>query len=190
VYSGTFYHSRDPRPLLDALAGMRRRRDLASADLRVDFVGRCRTYDESSVEAMVAERDLADVVHFHDWMPQADAQAIARDADLLVLIAHDQPLQVPNKLFDYLGTRRRILALVDDDGESARMLRQVGGHLIVPVHDEGVVDAADIERALETAYDATREGRTVAVSSAASEATLQGWLSSRQMRRLVEAISA
>ena len=101
--------------------------------MRVDFAGECRSYDGVSVEGMVEELGLADVVHFHDWMPHAEAQALIRGADLLLMIALGQPLQVPNKLFDYLGTRVPMLAVVDADGESARMLRRVGGHHLIPV---------------------------------------------------------
>lgn len=40
-----------------------------------------------------------------------------------------------NKVYEYLGTRRPILAVVDEDGETAQMLRMVGGHQLVSVND-------------------------------------------------------
>ena len=188
VYAGTFYHNRDPRPFLTALAALRAEQGLTAADVRVDFAGHCRTYDEVSVEGEVARHGLQDLVHFHDWMPHDAMQRMLRDADLVFLIALGQPLQVPNKVFDYLGTRRPVLAVVDAGGESEQMLRRVGGHHVVavPVGAEATVE--DTASALRAALEAHRTGaaRTVA---AGGEAQLDEWLASRQMRRLVDAIA-
>jgi glycosyltransferase involved in cell wall biosynthesis len=186
VYAGTFYYNRDPRPFLAALAAVRRRHGLGPDALRVDLVGRCRSYDGLSVERMVAEHGLADLVHFHDWMSNADAQAMLRSADLLFLIALSQPLQVPNKLYDYLGTRRPMLAVVDAGGETERMLREVGGHLVVPVARGGQPGADTLTEHLDQ-WLRSGDG---AGAAAADEATLRSWLASRQMELVVSAAVA
>ena len=187
VYAGTFYYNRDPRPFLAALATLRRRHGLGPDELRVDFVGRCRSYDGASVERMVAEHGLTDLVHFHDWMSNADAQAMLRSADLLFLIALSQPLQVPNKLYDYLGTRRPMLAVVDAGGETEGMLRQVGGHVVVPVARGETADADSLTEALDRWLRRSADATGVAE---ADEATLRSWLASRQMELVVGAAVA
>lgn len=186
LYAGTFYHNRDPRPFLEALARLRRELAVTPADVRVDFAGHCRTYDDVSVEAEVARHGLQDLVHFHDWMPQAAMHAMLRDADLLFLIALGQPMQVPNKVFDYLGTRRPILAVVDDRGESADMIRCAGGHHVVPVAEGAEATADAMLPALRAAFAAHRAG---AAPAAGDPLRLEEWLASRQMRRLVDAIA-
>ena len=184
VYAGTFYHERDPRPFLDALRQLVTRRGLHASTVRVDFVGHCRTYHGASVEQMVADRGLAGLVHFHDWMPHEEAQALLRSADLLLFIALRQPLQVPNKLYDYLGTRRAILAFVDADGESARMLQGVGGHYVVTD-----VTVARVEAALESAIDDAARRRAVG-DGVGDEAVLRRWLTEQQLGDLVRTIGA
>jgi hypothetical protein len=67
-------------------------------------------------------------------------------AGLLLLLAQEQPLQVPNKLYEYLATGVPILAIADHDGETADMLRQVGGHYVLPPDD-----LAGMEMSLESA---------------------------------------
>ncbi|HXE56832.1 MAG TPA: glycosyltransferase, partial [Gemmatimonadales bacterium] len=49
VHVGTFYHRRDPRPFLTALAAVIRRRALTPADLRVELIGHCRWFDGVSI---------------------------------------------------------------------------------------------------------------------------------------------
>jgi glycosyltransferase involved in cell wall biosynthesis len=138
---------------------------------------------------MVAEHGLTDLVHFHDWMSNADAQAMLRSADLLFLIALSQPLQVPNKLYDYLGTRRPMLAVVDAGGETEGMLRQVGGHVVVPVARGETADADSLTEALDRWLRCSADAAGAGVAEA-DEATLRSWLASRQMELVVGAAVA
>jgi glycosyltransferase involved in cell wall biosynthesis len=186
LYAGSFYVNRDPGPVLVALGSLMKKRGLGADDILVDFIGDCRTYENKSVERMVSQNGLEAVVHFHDWMPYEEAQAMMLHADLLLLIARGQPLQVPNKLFDYLGMRIPILALVDEGGESDGMLRRVGGHYVIAGSVEQVVDPAAVEAALELALD----GFSSAPRSPDSERILTEWLASHQMEQLVHAITA
>lgn len=175
VHVGTFYQRRDPRPFLEALAKARPRLTARSTRLEVHFVGDCRWYDGISVEDIVKGHGLDDVVAFVDWVPHEQALALVRTAGLLLLLAQGQPAQVPNKLYEYLGTRRPILAFVDEEGESATILRQVGGHVLVT--GESSDQTADaIERAAR------------APAAAGDEAVLAELTSARQMARLVAAL--
>jgi glycosyltransferase involved in cell wall biosynthesis len=179
VYAGTFYYGRDPRLFLRALAATCRKYGLGPDRVRVDFVGACRTLGTVSVENEIGVLGLGDIVRVHDWLPHADATRLVDDADVLLLLAQEQPDQVPNKLYEYLGSRRRILAFADRDGETARMLRQVGGHLVVAGADE-----PDAVRALEEAL-VTAPSR----ESVGNESILKEWTTEVQMRRLLAAVN-
>lgn len=185
VHAGTFYHDRDPRPFLRALAALRRERGLGPEEVRVDFAGRCRTFGDVSVEREVEELGLSDVVHFHDWLPHREAQEMLRTADLVLLLACSQPLQVPNKLFDYLGSRTPVLGIVDAGGESERMLLSVGGQYVVPVAAGERVSDDALRAALAAAIDAGAGG-----AEEADEELLREWSSARQMEHLAAAIGA
>lgn len=181
AYVGTFLYSRDPRPFLRSLAAVCRRHRLGPEEVRVDLVGLCRWFGVVSIEAEVESLGLTDVVHFREWVPPDTIRTILEQVDLLLLLAQDQPDQVPNKLYEYLGTRKPILAFADEDGETARMLRQIGGHFLVGNDDEPAA-----ARAIETVL---RRGQPLDVSPS-SEALLEEWTERVQMRRLLTAIGA
>jgi len=179
TYVGTFYYSRDPRPFLRGLAAVLRAHGLGPDQIRVDFTGACRSVGAVSVQAEIDALGLTDVVHIHDWLPHAAAGRLVEESDVLLLLAQQQPDQVPNKLYEYLGARRPILAFADADGETERMLRRVGGHRVVTKDDQ-----VEVERALEDVLAWARHGAPDGVDSA----LLQEWTTESQMKRLLVAV--
>ena len=176
VYSGSIYGGRDPRAFLQAVGAVARE---STVPLTVDlFVGEARSTGDVSLESHIAELGLGDIVRVRDWVAHAEIQRVLQTADLLLLLAQRQPLQVPNKLYEYLGTGVPILAVADEEGETARMLHQVGGHYVVS--RDG---AEEIAAALRQAI--CRRGTPA--SSSAPE-LLEEWRTSRQMARLVTTI--
>lgn len=175
THVGSFYHHRDPRPFLRGLAQVVQTHGFGPAHLRVDLVGDCRWFNGISIEAEVSELGLDSLVHFEDWVPHEQAQALVRQSHLLLLLAQEQPVQVPNKLYEYLGVLTPILAFADEAGESARMLRQIGGHFVLTGSDpQSVADALVQAMGLGTA----------AVQQPRRE-LLEEWTTGRQMDRLV-----
>jgi glycosyltransferase involved in cell wall biosynthesis len=179
AYTGSFYDDRDPRLFLHALALLRTRRPLSPETLRVDFAGSCRMMNGFSVEHLVSELGLDDVVHFHDWMPRPDVQRMLSESDLLLVLARGMELQVPNKLYEYLGMRLPIFAWADEAGETAAVLRSIEGHYVVTS-----ADVEEMARTLERALDAPPR----AIVSPVQERILEEWNAERQMTRLVEAV--
>lgn len=180
VYSGSIYGGRDPRAFLRATAEVARECAATGTRLAVDmFVGTARAAGGVSLEEYVAQHGMEDVVRVHDWVPHAEIQRVVLDADLLLLLAQRQPLQVPNKLYEYLGTGVPILAIADEDGETARMLRQVGGHYVV-AGDSATPIAAALREAVR---------RRDLPSGEPPSDVLREWLTERQMRLLVAAVS-
>jgi glycosyltransferase involved in cell wall biosynthesis len=183
LHVGTFSHGRDPRPFLEALAAVVRRRGLSADAVRVDLVGQCRHFDGEPLDAHVRALGLGDIVRFEDWVPHARARELIDEASVLLLLAQQQPDQVPNKLYEYLGARRPILAWVDEAGESARMLRRVGGHAVVTPGSNGLA-----EREIERLLDSDREAAGAAPLAETNETILGEWTSEVQMRRLLDAV--
>ncbi len=158
MHAGSLYHGRDPRPFLRALAALRRNGRFADGDVQVEFVGDNRWFNEVSVERFVQDLGIASLVRFWDWLPHRACLEMVERADLLLLLAQRQPAQVPNKLFEYLGTRKPILAFLDADGEGARMLQRAGGHYLV-VEDNAAAAEAALEQALTDAWTNAGGGR-------------------------------
>jgi len=124
VHTGSLYMGRDPSDFLAALAAYVRRSGATPSDLAVELIGDARHYQGTPVAATVERLGLNGFVRIEDWLPHAEVRARLFQADALLLLAQHQPLQVPNKLYEYLALRRPILAFVDQEGESARLLRQ------------------------------------------------------------------
>lgn len=130
VYFGAFYLKRTPIPYLDALVTLREAGLLPSA-FALDLIGDVATFNDAPVAEMLGVRGLAECTTLAARIPHAEVIERTQTAGVLLLLAQQQPRQVPNKLYEYLAARRPILAWVDHEGESARLLRQVGGHFLV-----------------------------------------------------------
>jgi len=180
VHIGTFYDWRDPRPFLTGLATVVRERKLGPDDLQVELIGDCRSFHGISVEQVAADAGLHDFVRFRDWAPREVALQAITSADLLLILAQNQPAQVPNKLYEYLGTRIPILAFTDAAGETAAMLRQAGGHYLVTDHAPAL--------AAQVIGQALREARA-SRQPVGDEAVLREWTLDRQLQRLRAALA-
>jgi glycosyltransferase involved in cell wall biosynthesis len=178
LHVGTCYMGRDPRPFLQALASEVRSRGLGPSDVQVELVGRCEWFGGVSMREVVRELGLENLVRFIPWLPHAEARARLARADLLLLLAEGQPHQVPNKLYEYLGSRKRMLVFADPRGETARMVTAVGGHLLTRAADPNLGQV--VGRALA-------EPAPAAVGDVG---LLAEWGASRQLAKLVQAVQA
>ena len=181
VHVGTLYRWRDPRPFLAALAAAARQCGFGPGNLEVDFIGDCRWFHGISVEQAVADAGLRDVVRFRDWVTREEATQAVATADLLLLLAQNEPAQVPTKLYEYLGTRIPVLAFTDADGEVAAMLRRAGGHYLVTEPD-----STTATQLIAAALRAARASH----GPAGREAILQEWTLDRQFLRLRDTLEA
>jgi glycosyltransferase involved in cell wall biosynthesis len=175
LYVGNLYHSRDPRPFFRALGELNRQKRLPSG-ARVEFIGDCETFKGVPLAAMLEEYGIGDRVTIRGRIAHDECLRRIAGADLLLLFAQDQPLQVPNKLYEYLGARRPIVAFVDPGGETARMLGKAGRHFTIesddPAHICGV-----LESAFRNAHRLQADDRV-----------LQEWTTERQLAALHSAL--
>jgi glycosyltransferase involved in cell wall biosynthesis len=177
LHAGTVYSRRDPRPLFRALKIVKQRLGPVGRPFVVDFVGLSWQYQGRSLEDWAEEEGVGDLVNLHHAVGYAECQGMIGGADLLLLLAQNQPLQIPNKLYDYLAAGRPILALLDEQGESARLLRKAGDHLLVPVE----ATAGQIAGVLESAI---RRPSPVITDPA----VLREWSVENQISRLAEVV--
>ncbi len=148
LHAGNLYAGRDPRPFLHAVARLRRAGALPSTGVQVDFVGEAERYDGISMQSLVDDLELTSIVRLRGRIPHQESLAMQHAADVLLLLAQRQPIQVPNKLYEYLGAARPIVAFVDEKGESASMLRRANGHFVV------TEDTPDIDSVVRAALEA------------------------------------
>jgi glycosyltransferase involved in cell wall biosynthesis len=179
VYTGTISYDRDPRPLLYAMHRLRSEGPATSRPVVMEFYGNCRWFNNQSLEQLARELGIGDSVIFHDWVPREVSKRAVDEADLLLLLAQRQPDQIPNKLYEYLGTRTPILAFVDPGSDSQQILEAVGGHHVEtdPSSPESQARMCEVLRG---------EVRTVP----RNDAMLQELTSESQMRRLAHLVGS
>jgi hypothetical protein len=130
TYAGTFYFGRNPMLLLSSLSDLIKEGLVDRDNIQVQFIGNCRYVEGRSVEQMIADLDLGNLVIVIDQIPHSEAlKEMAKSHSLLVL-APDQPLQIPAKVFEYMGLCSPILS-VCGEGATKSILRNYPLAIIV-----------------------------------------------------------
>jgi glycosyltransferase involved in cell wall biosynthesis len=122
TYVGSLYFGRSPLVFLEAIAELIGEKKIGSDAIRVRFVGNCRASDGKSVEEMVCSLGLKDNVEFVGSVPHDESLREIARSQVLLLMASSQPLQIPGKVYEYIGLRASILA-VCQDGATKNLLR-------------------------------------------------------------------
>ena len=129
VFTGSFYERfRDPGPFAAAL------RSLASPEISLTIVGDNAAFRQI-FDGIPNVRFLGRIGHF-------DCLALQREADLLLNLGNVQTLQVPGKVYEYLGAGRPILHLRStQDDPCVDLLLKTGFSLIVDNERSAIVNA-------------------------------------------------
>jgi glycosyltransferase involved in cell wall biosynthesis len=144
VHTGEIYAGRDPRPFLDAVRELESERGQGRKPTSVCFFGKYSGYDFDLAEE-IRRRNLGEVV---DCCGQVSYDRVLREmcrSDILLLL--DTPgrrVGVPAKLYEYIGAGRPVLALTEQDGDVAWVIRESG----IPARIVSPLDAAGIKQAL------------------------------------------
>lgn len=149
VYTGVWKPGYGPGALYDVIEWIRRSAPALLTNVEVVAAG----FEPGEA----ARRGLASIVREVGVLPHRDAVSLMHSADVLYLPNADgvrQQLAQPGKMFEYLATGRPVLALTDPDGDAGRIIRQVGGGVVVSPEDPGnllnVVATTLRERLLRT----------------------------------------
>ena len=174
VYTGRFgSYGRDPTPLVNAMADLAEQ-DPASAE-RLELVVAGPLTD---AEAELMKRDVAPArIVTVGTMPRAQALALQREADALLLLASPRRSQLLNfKLFEYLAAGKPVVALAAGT-EAGRVAAELGGET-APADDvpaivralrkvaQGALEAPDPAAADAYSYPATAERMAEAMERA------------------------
>ena len=151
TYAGSFYDGWiEPYTFIDGLGRYVQR--TGRHDLRVQFYGDWNPEYQSAVE----RAGVADIVETHDFVPHEEIVSVLKGSDVLLYVGGDDPgnhLNLPSKLWDYVGAKRPILAVVDPSFRVARFVESRGLGLVADVDDPHAVTEALI--ALRGGYEFT-----------------------------------
>jgi glycosyltransferase involved in cell wall biosynthesis len=133
TYTGSLYGRRNPRTLLDAVKALKRSGEISADRFRVTFAGRF----GSEVREMFSEPELGGMIEVKEYLPHEESIKLLLQSDLLVLIVDESELSgeiVPGKVFEYIGSRKPIIAFAPE-GAAAEIIRKTGTGVVVPQND-------------------------------------------------------
>jgi glycosyltransferase involved in cell wall biosynthesis len=127
---------RDPGKLLEGLRRLLEHDPQARARIALVLAGRL----DRDEQELIARSGLDDVVMHVGHLSRAQAMALQRRADALLLItSREVSWELPGKFFEYLGAKRPVLALAQGN-EAARVVRKTGTGLTVAPDDPEAIE--------------------------------------------------
>ena len=141
AYAGVFWEDRIPDHFLQALHDLFQERPKLRGRIEAEFVG---TFREEN-HRLVSKLGLQDAVVVKEYLPHKDCVEVLRSADVLWAVSGDD-LGTPGKLYEYIGARKPILALLPD-GFLRQTVEEAGGTVVPPT------DVPAIKAALANLFD-------------------------------------
>lgn len=179
THAGCFYGKRRPEPLFRAL-GLLRDRTSAARPPSLQLVGHTMC-DDTALTTLAARCGVAELVLVRGEVPHRQALELMRGSDIQLLIGFSgagAELQVPAKLFEYLGVGRPVLALAPRQSAIADILSQSGADAEI-CEPEDVGEIASAIARLEARRAAARDG-----SSATQNASITQFHRREQVGRI------
>lgn len=138
VYSGLLYGPRVISPFLHALKELINREPDMGTKILFHFAGVC--YNEN-LQKIVDTLGLKGNVKYYGFITQSEVLNLYNIADILLLIkAPSDKISIPGKLFEYLGVKKPILALLPSDSEAANIImRSRSGIITSPNNIKDIV---------------------------------------------------
>ena len=138
LHAGLVYpEERNPRPFFAAVARLKAEGQIDNACLKVDLRA---SGSEAYYQGLLRELKIEDIVHLLPPIPYREALHDCFNADALIVFQSAWcNHQIPAKVYEYLRLKRPILALTPHAGDTAALLREVGGATIIDLADEKAI---------------------------------------------------
>lgn len=123
---GELYAGRSATPILESIERLIATNRLPAGGVRVRLIGTAETGTLPSQEFLRRARAAGWLELVPERIPQGEALQITRSSDSLLLLQPQSTTQVPGKLFEYIQIGRPILAFLQPNSPSERLLAQSG----------------------------------------------------------------
>jgi hypothetical protein len=137
---GSLAGSRDGTVLIPAIQQCLDEHPSLINRIRFNFYGTC----DAATAKCIANFPYPDIVKFHGKIPRSQAIQQMNNSSCLVLIQNREFFSsetIPSKLYEYMHTRRPILALTYQNHEIDKLLHD-GGHFSVPADKQQAISGA------------------------------------------------
>lgn len=135
VYTGTFTESRRPSYFLRALSALLEKRPDLREGVEVVFVGNA----GEECARFIGELSLGDVCSLTGYVPHERSIGFLRSADALLLVTGKDRSEMTGKAFEYMRSKKAILALTNPQGSLAAALAETGTALVACHSDIGEI---------------------------------------------------
>jgi glycosyltransferase involved in cell wall biosynthesis len=140
-YAGAMYLGRDLSPVIVAMKEFIERHPEAAGEIKLRVAGLIEANHEVRFRAQVDAAGLHDAVEVRGSVSGAEALDMTNRSHIALVLAQDQPTQVPAKLYECVGMGMTTLVVSEPDSAASREARRIGA--IACAHD-------DIPRIVET----------------------------------------
>jgi glycosyltransferase involved in cell wall biosynthesis len=143
AYVGTLYAGRNLSSMCAAMRGLLSDRPEAAATLRLNIVGPMEPPHLRQLEDDIAAAGLTSVVNIHGLLPRAEALELLSRSHLALVLAQDQPMCVPAKLYESVGLGVPTLVIAEETSAAACEARRIGAMTVEDANVEGLRSLLD-----------------------------------------------
>jgi hypothetical protein len=136
AYVGTLYFGRNLTSVCAAMRRLINEKPEAAAALRLNVAGPMDSPHRRQFEDDIAGADLTSAVSIHGLLPRAQALELLSRSSLALVLAQDQPMQVPAKLYESVALGVPTLVIAEEMSAAACEARRIGAMTL---------DGADVE---------------------------------------------
>jgi len=141
---GTLNAARNPQTVWKVLSKICTDNPEFRTDLQIQLVGKV----DFSVLESIREHDLQENLKKIDYLSHSEAIAKQQSSQLLLLLINQSPNAngiLTGKFYEYLASKRPILAIGPTDGDAARVLNDTGAGTMVGFSDEVATEKAILD---------------------------------------------
>ena len=139
AYTGTLYLGRDLAPVVRAFQMfLRRHPDAVAAGSKLRIAGHAEASHALAFDEAVAAAGLEQQVEVLGLLPRAQALNVVSRSRLVVVLAQDQPLQIPTKLYESVAMGIPTLVVAGADSAAAGEGTRLGAVVRDPADVEGI----------------------------------------------------
>jgi len=180
VHAGTLYIRRNLGPVLSAFrALLDRHPEIGPAEARIRVAGHLDEGRRADLRAQTSRAGLEAYVHLAGVVSRAEALRLAAGSSASIVLAQDQQVMIPAKLYELLAMRVPTVVITEPDSASAAEAGRLGAYVVAP---DDVAGLADL-------FEALWRGRAPAVTGT-PEAFDYATLARRMAKVLVPADGA
>lgn len=140
TYAGTLYFGRTPEPIFQAVRDLIEMGSIPRDAIRIKLVGQCGSIDGVPTQKVADRYGLGEILELRGSVSRLDALRLIKRSHLALLLAPNQPFQIPAKLYEYMGAHTVVLALAEAGATQDLVERTRAGKAFSPSDVAGIKD--------------------------------------------------